>query len=87
MKKDFDKYLQIAPILKDMLQEDLAVTVADISSILHYTPGDSIDLHIKVGDIVPLGGDINKTLDDGKIRSSIVSKEVLGVPFRQLSIR
>lgn len=82
MDKALELFLKIAPLLKDILQQDIAVTVTDTSVVLYYSPGYSIDLNTKVGE--KIGNEANriKTLQDGKIRSAIVPKEFFGVPFK-----
>jgi hypothetical protein len=83
MEKDFELFLTIAPLLKDILQEDVSVTVTDKSTILYYSPSKAINFQLKAGDKLNKHEEaMNKTLQDGKIRTSIVPKEVLGVPFK-----
>lgn len=74
--------LQVAPILKDIMQEDMVVAVADTAKFLYYRPGDTIDLKIKVGQALNVEEPLYRTIKDGRIYSTIASKEVFGVPFK-----
>ncbi|WP_411682395.1 hypothetical protein [Clostridium thailandense] len=49
MEKVLESFLEIMPVLKEVLQDDLAVAVADITRFLYYRAGDTIDVHIKIG--------------------------------------
>ena len=48
MDKTFDLYLNIAPLLKDILQQDISITITDTSTVLYYSPGETLDHHSKV---------------------------------------
>jgi len=77
--------LEVAPILKDIIQEDVVVAVADTKEFLFYRPGDTIDLKIKVGQELNPEEPLYKTIKEGKILKSIASKELFGVPFKSVS--
>lgn len=80
-----ESVLQVVPILKDILMEDITVSVSDTATFLYYKPGDTIDLKLKVGSKVPEGGALDKALKDGKPHSAILPKELYGVPFKSIS--
>lgn len=82
MEKEFELFLNIAPILKDILQEDIAVTVMNTSTVIAYYPGKTIDMPAKVGEKFPPMDDLINTLKDGKIRTSYIPKNALGIPFK-----
>ena len=85
MEKILESFLDVMPVLKDMLQDDLAVYVADTTKCLYYRAGDTIDLHIKAGQKLAIDGPSYKAIQDGKIHSLIVPKESYGVPFKSVS--
>lgn len=85
MEKILESFLEIMPVLKDVLQEDLAVAVADTTNFLYYRAGDTIDVRIKVGQKLNHDEPIYKTIQDGKIYNEIVPKEVFGVTFKSVS--
>ncbi|AKA67855.1 methyl-accepting chemotaxis protein [Clostridium scatologenes] len=85
MEKTLESFLEIMPVLKDVLQEDLAVAVADMNSFLYYRAGDTIDVKIKVGQKLTPDEPLYRTIQNGKIYSEIVPKEVFGVTFKSVS--
>ena len=85
MEKILESFLDVMPVLKDMLQEDLAVSVSDTTKCLYYRAGDNIDLPIKAGQKLDTDGPTCKAIQDAKIHSLIVPKELYGVPFKSVS--
>ncbi|WP_243105988.1 hypothetical protein [Clostridium fermenticellae] len=77
--------LKIMPVLKDILDEDIGVAVANNTNILYYRPGDTIDLKHKVGDKLLVEEPLYKTIKNGKGYSTIVSKEIHGIPFKSIT--
>ncbi|WP_347562542.1 methyl-accepting chemotaxis protein [Clostridium sp. AWRP] len=73
------------PVLKDMLQEDIGVTVVDKTTYLYYRPSDTLNLRINKGDNIPIGDPLHTTMKDGRIYSTILSKEMHGVPFKAVT--
>lgn len=83
MDNDFDFYIKLGSILKDIMQEDLSTTVVDKElNVLYYRPGDSINLNLKLGDKIPSDDNIKQTFIDGKVRVIKVPKEAFGFPFK-----
>jgi len=79
-----EAFLKVMPVLKDMLQEDIAVGVADTTTYLYYRPGDALDLKVKVGSKVPVESPMYELLKKGKGYNSIVPKEVYGITFKSI---
>ncbi len=77
-----EPYLQVIPLLKDILQEDILVSVTDTTTFLYNRPGDTLDLKIQAGSKVPVDDLLYKTIKDGKPYRAIVPKEIFGVPFK-----
>ncbi len=84
-EKNLEAYLQVMPVLKDILREDIAVAVADTTTFLYYRPGDTLDIKINVGSKIPTDDMLYKTIKDGKAYSSIVPKEIFGISFKGIS--
>jgi len=84
MEKIIESFLDIMSILKDMLQEDISVAVVDTTNFLYYRPSDDIDLHIEIGKKLTSADPIYTAMQDGKIKSVVVPKEVYGVPFKSV---
>ena len=85
MERILESFLEVAPVLKDVLQDDMSVAVADDSQILYYRAGDTIDLHIKAGQKILAKSSLYKAIQDGKKCSMIVPKELLGISFKSLA--
>ena len=49
MENRLEAFLEVIPELKEILQDDIAVAVADTKKFIYYRDGDSINLPIKVG--------------------------------------
>lgn len=80
-----EAFLQVAPVLKDMMQEDIMVVVTDTTKFIYYKPGNKLDTKINVGIEIPTNGAIYKTLKSGEVNSSFISKEAYGIPFKSIS--
>lgn len=83
--KILQEYLNVMSVLKDILQEDIGVAIADATKIIGYRPGDTINLNHKVGDQLSMEEPLYKTIKNGKGYNSIVPKEVFGVPFKAVT--
>lgn len=78
-------FLDVAPFLKDMLMEDIAIAVADTESFLYYKSGDTIDLKISTGSKMSVDEPLYKTIKDNRTYSSIAPKEIFGVAFQAIT--
>lgn len=78
-------FLEIAPKLKYILQEDIGVAVTDTEKFLAYFPGDTINLNTKVGDKLSIEEPLYKTIKEGKGYTNITPQEVYGVPFKAIT--
>lgn len=86
MKEEIlESYLQVIPVIKDMLMEDIAVCVTDTTTFLYYRAGDTIDMKVNVGSKIPDDDPLYKTINNNKIYSDIVPKEIYGVPFKAIT--
>ncbi len=77
-----EPFLKVMPVLKEILQEDVFVSVTDTSTFLYYRPGNNVDVKIKIGSKIPVEDLLYKTVKEGKGYSAVVPKEVFGIPFR-----
>lgn len=85
MGRKLDSFLEVIPVLKDIMQEDIAVNVTDTATCLYYRPGDTIDTKMEVGTKIPLNSSLYNTIQDGKIYDEIVPKEILGFTFQGIT--
>ena len=56
----------MASLLKDILKQDISITITDSSTVLYYSPSETLELHSKVGDKLNNEASSMKTLQDGK---------------------
>jgi methyl-accepting chemotaxis protein len=83
--KILQTFLEVMPVLKDILDDDIGVAVANTTNILAYRPGDTINLKHKVGDQLLIEEPLYKTIKNGKRYSSIAPREIHGVPFKSIT--
>ncbi|WP_411682160.1 methyl-accepting chemotaxis protein [Clostridium thailandense] len=83
--KTLQAFLEVMPSMKEIFDEDVGVVVADKKNIIFYRPGDTIDLKHKVGDKLLIEEPLYKTIQNGKKYSSIVPKEIHGIPFKAVT--
>lgn len=81
----FQAFLGVMPSLKDILDEDIGVVLADRTNVIFYRPGDTIDLRHRVGDKLLVEEPIYKTIKSGRKYSEIVPKEIFGTPFKAVT--
>lgn len=84
-KNDFEPYFKVLPLLKDIIQEDVMVSITDTEKFLAYYPGDKMRIELKVGDRIPEGDPLLATIAKNEIISAIVPKEVYGLPFKAVT--
>ena len=85
-KRRFNALMEVLPLLKGILQDDVMVALADRNKFLLYTQG----IHLKMpqdvtGHPIPTDDPLRQAIDTGKILISIVPKEVFGVSFRAIT--
>ncbi|WP_026884986.1 methyl-accepting chemotaxis protein [Clostridium beijerinckii] len=85
MENRLEAFLEVIPELKEILQDDIAVAVADTKKFIYYRDGDSINLPIKVGQELNPEEPLYKSIKGGKVLSVIVPKELFGVSFKGIS--
>ncbi|GKX65166.1 methyl-accepting chemotaxis protein [Inconstantimicrobium mannanitabidum] len=83
--QELEPFLKVAPVIKDMLQEDIMIVVTDTTKFIYYSPGYKLDTKISIGIEIPTNGAVYKALKSGEISSAIISKEAYGIPFKSIS--
>lgn len=85
MNEVLESYVQVIPKLKDIVMEDIAVCITDTTKFLYYRPGDTIDLKNYEGKELLPEDPLCMVMKNGKASSTIVPKDLFGVPFRGIS--
>ncbi|MHC1684214.1 MAG: methyl-accepting chemotaxis protein [Clostridiaceae bacterium] len=76
--------IKTLPLMKDILQEEMAISITDTSKFIAYWPNENIPLRLKVGDIIQNGDPYLEAMKSKKTISAIVPKEVLGIIFKAI---
>lgn len=79
-----DSFYDVLPLLKDLVQEDIAVSMSNQTNFIAYWPNEKIPLQLKVGDAIQPGDPYHEALSNKKIISQIVPKELLGIAFQAI---
>lgn len=83
--KQLQSFLDVMPLLKDILQEDIGVAVTDTTTFLAYRPGDTIDFNTKINTKLSIKEPLYKTIKNGKGYTAITPKEIYGIPFKSIT--
>jgi hypothetical protein len=74
--------IQYAAIIKDLTGEDVATMVSDTEKFLSYNPGTTLNSHTKPGTPLPQVSILRKSMEQKKVISEVIPKEVYGIAFR-----
>ncbi len=74
--------IQYAAIIKDLIGEDVATMVSDTEKFLSYNPGMTLNSHTKPGTPLPQVSMLRKCMEQKKVISEVIPKEVYGVAFK-----
>jgi predicted Zn-dependent peptidase len=79
---NLDGFLQVIPLLTDILQEDMSVCVSDRETILYYKTTGTLDIKVRIGDKIPVDSPMFTAMKEDKIFNSILPKELYGIAFK-----
>jgi len=82
---DFQPFIKVLSHLKDIIQEDVMISITDEKSFLAYYPGDKMKIDLEVGRSIPEGDPLLQTIANNEIISSVVPEEVYGMPFKAVT--
>ncbi len=83
--KQVDALKMVLPILKDIIQEDIMVSITDTKKFIGYWPGDKMSVPLNPGDPIPDEDPLRMTIDKKEIMKMVVPKEVYGMPFKAVT--
>lgn len=72
--------MTVAPLIKELTIEDVAVVVSDLEKFIRYIPGNKFSLGIYEGQNLPENGAMSKAIRKGGRIVVEIGKEVVGVP-------
>ena len=76
-----DAYVNIAPSLHKLMQEDMSISVYDTEKLLIYVPAKTFNLNLTPEEPLVDGDILSTAIKSNKEMSATVPKEVFGVPF------
>lgn len=82
---ELDAFVQVMPLLKNILMDDIAVCVTDTKTFLTYKPGDTIDLGNYPGKEIQPQDPLYQAMEKGVASWVIVPKELYGFKFKGIS--
>ena len=77
-------YFDVLPLLKDLVQEDIAVSITDNEKFLAYWPNQVLPLQLQVGDVIQQDDPLRLAMRNKNVISQVVPKEALGVVFQAI---
>ena len=72
----------VLPLLKDMLREDIAISITDTEKFIAYYPNEKIPMKLSVGDKIQEGDPYLEAMRTKKVTSNILPKEIFGFVFQ-----
>ncbi|MDP4144105.1 MAG: methyl-accepting chemotaxis protein [Bacillota bacterium] len=83
--KIIESLLNVLPLLKDILQEDVTTCITDKEKFLGYFPGERVRIDTNIGDPLPKGDPLLQCMRENRAISSVVPREVCGFPFKMIT--
>lgn len=83
--KQVEAFKLVLPHLKDIIQEDVMVSLTDTNKFLGYWPGDKMVVPVKAGIPIPEDDPLRATIQSKEIIKAVVPAEVYGMPFKAVT--
>ncbi|UTR12036.1 methyl-accepting chemotaxis protein [Evansella sp. LMS18] len=74
-------FVQIAPYLNELVQDDITIGIYDTEKLLINIPAKTFSLNVKQGDPLQEGDIITQAIREGKAKTDFVPKELFGFPL------
>lgn len=74
-------FINVAPLLNDLIQDDITVGIYDTEKLLLNIPGKTFSLNVKPGDPLQEGDIITHAIKEAKQKTDFVPKELFGFPL------
>ncbi len=85
-QKILDSFIYISSYLNDMQDDDICITVTDLTHSLNYLPGKEFDIDASVGVELKSGDVRYECVKNNKKVIKDIPKEYIGVPFRSFTL-
>lgn len=83
--KEVEAFKLVLPHLKDILQEDVMVSLTNREKFIGYWPGDKMVVPLKAGMPIPADDPLRATIQSKEIIKATVPAEVYGMPFKAVT--
>ncbi|MBV7273614.1 chemotaxis protein [Clostridium sp. PL3] len=84
-QKTLESFMEVLPHLKNIVQEDVMTSITDTEKFIGYFPGDRMNMNLKIGSSIPDNDPLKKTIEENRIISAIIPKEVYGFSFKAVT--
>lgn len=81
-----DSLIEVAEYVKNIFDEDVMITITDTEQVVHYCPGDKLDIKFEKGRRFKEGGLLHKTIQGNQKVVGYVDKSAFGIPFKSVAI-
>ncbi|KGR76169.1 methyl-accepting chemotaxis protein [Ureibacillus sinduriensis] len=76
-----DAFVKVAPLLNELIQDDITVGIYDTEKLLINIPGKTFSLNVKPGDRLVEGDIVTNAIRTNQRLSAIVPKDLFGFPL------
>lgn len=83
--KEVDAFKLVLPHLKDILQEDVMVSLTNREKFIGYWPGEKMVVPLEAGMPIPADDPLKATIKTKEIIKATVPAEVYGMPFKAVT--
>lgn len=81
-----DSFYEVIPYLSSLFDDDVAFALTDTQKFILVENGNQLRFHITPGDLIPAGGAIRETLNNGRVTVMDVPATVYGIPFKSYAV-
>ncbi len=81
-KSIINALIDVLPLIKDILQEDVAISITDRTKYLAYFPHENLPLKLSVGDLISPEDPLMEAMRSKKISQAIIPKERFSVAIK-----
>lgn len=85
MDNALNNVIMVVPIIKMVFPFDNMIVVSDLEKFLYYSPGKKMKHESPVGKKISPGDGLWEAVNTGQVYNEVISKEIWGFPFRNVS--
>lgn len=85
MEEKLNKVIESAASYKAVFPFDCMIAISNREKIIHYLPGDKMRTKSPIGDLIKPGDGLWEAVQKRSVFSNVISKDVWGFPFKNMS--